>query len=91
MDDDDISDGITYTFRLADGSPLVATPGPYFKTHFAELFRSVRAKHGWVELVGFDARADDQPDVIAEHEELRRRMHEARLATGWTPRARASA
>ena len=90
MDDDDISDGITFTFRLADGSPLVVTTGPYFKTHYPELFQSLRAKHGWVEFASFDARADDHPDVMAEREDLRRRMHEARVAAGWTPRSRAS-
>jgi len=88
---DEFPDGITFNFRLADGSPLVATTSDYFKTHFGAFFRSVCSKHGYVETIGFDARSGDPPDVLAEAAELRRRLHEVRLASGWTPKGRASA
>lgn len=88
--DEDLSDRITFNFRLADGSPIAVSAGAYFKTHFRELFRSLRAKHGWFETIGFDARPDVHPDVVAETAELRRRLHEARLARGWTPPGRAA-
>jgi hypothetical protein len=89
--DDEFHGEMTFNFRLADGSPLVVTTGPYFKAHFGELLRLVRSKHGYVETIGFDARPVDHPAVVAETAQRRRHLHEARLARGWTPKKRPSA
>lgn len=83
--DDDLSDGVSFTFRLADGSPLTMAAGSHYNRHYPQLFRELQARHGRVDLVKFDARPDEHPDVVAETADLRRKLHEARIASGWTP------
>jgi len=80
--DDEFSGEMTFKFRLGDGSPLIVSTGIHYKSHFGQLYRSLRAKHGYVETIGFDGRPEDHPGVVAENAELRRRLHEARSARG---------